>query len=82
MDDHSCYQNGRLSRLEDKTNKLCIFQGSTESDIKTLFNIMEDIRDNHLRHLNNKLNVLLFTVLGSVFVFVIIAGVKWLIGIR
>lgn len=71
MDDHNCKQ-------EDKIQKLCEFKGSTESDITTLFNMVKDIKDNDLRHINTKINALLFTVLGSVFVTVVVMAVRFL----
>ena len=79
MNMHECFQRERISKLEDKTNKMCEFKGGVESDIKTIFNLIEDIKNNHLRHLNRKINALLFTVLGSVFATILIGLIKWLI---
>lgn len=73
-----CVQRDRIGSLEEKANKLCKFQGSTESDIKTIFNILDDIRVNHLRHLNQKINALLFTVLGSVFIAILVAAFRYI----
>jgi len=39
------------------------------------------IKDNDLRHLNMKINALLFTVLGSVFLTILIVGAKYLMGV-
>ena len=81
MPPHECYQEDRLLQVEGKANKLCEFKGSTESDLKTLFSMVKDIKDNHLKHINSKINALLFTVLGSVFITVLVAAVKWLLSI-
>ena len=69
--EHDCIQNNKITSL-------CKFQGSTESDIKTIFKTLSDIKNNDLRHVNTKLNALLFTVLGSVFVAIIVIAIKLL----
>lgn len=71
MADHNCKQ-------EDKIQTLCEFEGATKSNITTLFNMVKDIKDNDLRHITTKINALLFTVLGSVFIAIIVAAVKFL----
>ena len=65
-------------KQEEKIQKLCEFKGATESDIKTLFHLVTDIKENELKHINTKINALLFTVLGSVFVTIIVFAVKFL----
>ena len=59
-------------KKEDAILKLTKFQGRTESDIDTIKLDLHEIKENHLKHLNDKLTGLLFTVLGSVFIAVII----------
>ena len=42
---------------------------------------LDIIRNNELKHLNYKINALLFTVLGSVILMIIIFGIKTLLNI-
>ena len=81
MDEHRCFQKDRIGVLEKDAKTLTEFKGSTESDIKTIFITLNDIKDNHLVHLNQKLNWLLFSVLGSVFVVVLVSAIKWFLKI-
>lgn len=73
MSDHDC-------RQEDKIQKLCEFKGATEAQVKTLFTMVQDIRDNHLKHINTKINALLFTVLAGVFIAILSWGLKFIYG--
>ena len=43
---------------------------------ETIEKDLKDIKDNDIMHINKKLNALLFTVLGSVFIVIIIYGVQ------
>lgn len=54
--------------------------GIRKMEIEGVEKTVVDIRDNHLKHVNLKLNALLFTVLGSVFATVLFIGVRFIIG--
>ena len=68
-----------VSNLNLTVNKLPCDQRNERYD--HINNELEIIRNNELRHLNNKINALLFTVLGSVFIIIIISGIKALLHI-
>jgi hypothetical protein len=46
---HECIQ-------EDTIKGLVEFKGSTESDIKTLYNLVTSIKDNDLKHITEKID--------------------------
>ena len=72
----------REQKQDDNIKSLFEFKGSTEQSLAGLWSVIKEIKDNHLYHINKKINALLFTVLGSVFVAVIIgliAAVKYLV---
>lgn len=64
MTEHNCKQEKTIKDLVE-------FKGSTESSLKTIFNLIEDIKNNDLKHLNMKLNALLFTVIATIFAGII-----------
>lgn len=77
---HDCIQTDRINKLEENTNEVLEFKGSTLSSLKSIFKSLDEIKNNHLHHVNIKLNALLFTVLGSVFVAVVVAVVSHFFG--
>lgn len=48
----------------------------TKQEIDTIREELKIMRENDIRHLNIKINALLFTVLGSVFVTIIFLGIR------
>ncbi len=45
-------------KQEGKINKLCEFKGGVESDIKTIFGFMKEMKENHLVHIYAELKKL------------------------
>lgn len=66
----------RLKRAEEQIDTLIEFKGETQAHLKHIMVDMTDIKENELRHLNKKINILLFTVLASVFASIIVLGIK------
>ena len=68
-----------MKKFEEERNKIeslpCAVRGEK---IKQTEKVLNDIKDNHLKHINLKINTLLFSVLGSIFLVVLVAGVKFL----
>lgn len=64
-----CTEKPRIESLEKSTNLLFQFRGETESNMKTIFNFMNDI--------NKKLTGLLFTIYGAFIIAILTAIVKW-----
>lgn len=71
-----CTQLERLSRLEKQTDDLIEFKGKVDANIEIIKSEISDIKNNHLYHLNRKINTLLFVVLSSVFITIIVAAGK------
>ena len=73
---HECYQAKRIELNEKNIDNLLKFQGGVEENIKTIFKILKEIKENEIKHLNMKINALLFTVLCSVIVLIITTAIK------
>ena len=67
MKEHECFQNSIIKRLEDQVSELLEFRGEMKANVKFIREAIEEIKNNHLKHINNKINTLLFTVLAGVF---------------
>ncbi|RKY38607.1 MAG: hypothetical protein DRP75_04185 [Candidatus Omnitrophota bacterium] len=60
--------------MQDKTIKeLVRMSGEVEANIKILFKTIKEIKENDLRHLNAKIDAMLFSVLAML----IIAILRW-----
>lgn len=65
---------------EQDAKKLYTFMGKTTEAIKGLRDDIKEIKENHLVHLNGKIDGLLFTVLGSIAVGTVALVIKMFIG--
>jgi len=74
---HIC--NQVIENLEKRVNYLMEFKGEMKANVEFIKEAIEDIKNNHLKHINSKINALLFTVLGSVFIMIISLFIKLII---
>jgi len=63
---------------EQDRKDLYTFMGETKQAIIDLKASVVEIKDNHLHHVNMKLNGLFFTVIGSVIIAVFTIAYKYL----
>ena len=68
----------RIKRLEKQTDELIEFKGLVGGAMEFIKKELYEIKNNHLYHLNKKLNGLLFVVLASVFSAILIGLIKFL----
>lgn len=52
------------------------FMGATKTAIEGIHESIDSIKNNHLKHIDAKMNGLLFTVLASVIIAVIVGACK------
>jgi len=76
---HICHQNFVIENLKKQIDNLIEFKGEMKVNVEFIKEAIEDIKNNHLKHINNKINALLFTVLGSVFIMIISLFIKLII---
>lgn len=61
----------RIENLEKHKDIVNVFIGETKANIQNIKEMITSLKENEIRHLNQKLSWLLFLVLGSVFAAII-----------